>query len=260
MHRKGEVFMLLDKKISLVTGAAQGIGEGIANLFAEEGSAVLLCNVNEGRVVETADRIHKLTGRVAEAYQLDVTDEIQVRTVVDAVHHAFGRIDVLVNCAGILEPAPFLKMNVESWDRHFAVNVRGAFLMSQSVASIMHGKGGCKIINISSDSGVVPFQNEAAYAASKVALLALTRAVAKELGVYAIYCNAICPGAVMTPMLERTHVTSDAKLKEYIDSTALKKIATPEDVARIALFFASHLSDHITGEHIMANAGDIMNQ
>jgi len=124
----------------------------------------------------------------------------------------------------------------------------------------MHGKGGCKIVNIPSDSVKAPFPNEAAYASSKAALLALARAVAHDLGIYGIYCNAVCPGAVVTPMLRCTYLDSDDTLQEFIDSTALKKIVLPEAVARVALFLASHLSDHITGEHIMTNAGDIMSQ
>jgi NAD(P)-dependent dehydrogenase (short-subunit alcohol dehydrogenase family) len=106
---------------------------------------------------------------------------------------------------------------------------------------------------------VAPFPNEAAYASSKSALIGLTRVIAKDLGVFGIYCNAICPGAIRTPMLE-PFLTSPEKEKEYIAATALKKIAQPEDIARVALFFASRLSDHVTGEHIMATAGDIMSQ
>jgi NAD(P)-dependent dehydrogenase (short-subunit alcohol dehydrogenase family) len=252
--------MLLEKKVSVVTGAAQGIGEGIASMFSREGSTVIICDKNEEGAKRASVRIKKMTGRTVEAMKLDVRNGEKVRAVVESINRAFGRIDILVNCAGILRPVPFLEITEDVWDDHFAVNVRGAFLMSQAVCRIMWRRGGCKIVNISSDSGVVPFADEAAYAASKSALIALTRAIAKDLGKYGIYCNAVCPGAVITPMLRETYLRDPEKENEYIESTALKRMAQPDDIARVALFFASKLSEHVTGEHLLANAGDIMSQ
>ncbi len=252
--------MLLDNKVAVVTGAAQGIGEGIALLFSHEGATVAICDINGEGAKQTAFRIKTQTGLTVEAWELDVRDGEAVRSVVESIDSAFGRIDILVNCAGILKPVPFFEMTEEVWDSHFEVNVRGAFLMSQAVSRIMCTKGGCKIVNISSDSGVAPFADEAAYAASKSALIALTRSIAKDLGKYGIYCNAVCPGAVMTPMLRETYLHGPEKEKEYIEANALKRMAQPEDIARIVLFFASQLSDHVTGEHLLANAGDIMSQ
>jgi NAD(P)-dependent dehydrogenase (short-subunit alcohol dehydrogenase family) len=121
-------------------------------------------------------------------------------------------------------------------------------------------KGGCKIVNISSDSGVAAFPDETAYGSSKAVLIGLTRVIAKDMGKYGIYCNAICSGAILTPLLRSTFLTTPDKEREYAEATALKRIARPEDIARVALFFASSLSDHVTGEHILATAGDIMSQ
>jgi NAD(P)-dependent dehydrogenase (short-subunit alcohol dehydrogenase family) len=251
--------MLIEDKIALITGAAQGLGRGIAGLFASEGAHVVLCDINEEGVRRAAREIALQTGGRAKAFKMDVSKKQEVQAVVEAVDREFGRIDILVNAAGVIKPVPFLELDEENWDWHYNVNVKGPFLLSQAVVRIMHKKGGCKIVNISSDSGVAPFPNEAAYASSKSALIGLTRVIAKDLGVFGVYCNAICPGAIRTPMLE-PFLTSPEKEKEYIAATALKKIAQPEDIARVALFFASRLSDHVTGEHIMATAGDIMSQ
>jgi NAD(P)-dependent dehydrogenase (short-subunit alcohol dehydrogenase family) len=252
--------MLLEKKIAIVTGAAQGLGEGIARLFASEGADVALCDLNEEGAGEVASQIARQTGRRAIAYGLDVSKKTQVVAVVGAIAAELGRIDVLVNAAGVIKPVPFLEEDEDNLDWHFNVNFRGPYLMSQAVARIMYQRGGCKIVNISSDSAVAAFPNETAYGSSKAALVALTRVIAKDLGVYGIYCNAICPGAILTPMLKTNFLTSPGKEEEYAAATALKRIAKPEDIARVALFFACHLSDHVTGEHIMATAGDIMSQ
>jgi NAD(P)-dependent dehydrogenase (short-subunit alcohol dehydrogenase family) len=251
--------MLIKDKIALITGAAQGLGRGIAGVFASEGAYVVLCDINEKGAGEAAREIALKTGRKTKAFKMDVSKKREIQAVVEAVEREFGRIDILINAAGVIKPVPFLELEEENWDWHFNVNVKGPFLLSQAVARIMYKKGGCKIVNISSDSGVAPFPNEAAYASSKSALIGLTRVIAKDLGVFGIYCNAICPGAINTPML-KPFLTTPEKEKEYIAATALKKIAQPEDIARVALFFASHLSDHVTGEHIMATAGDIMSQ
>jgi NAD(P)-dependent dehydrogenase (short-subunit alcohol dehydrogenase family) len=251
--------MLIEDKIALVTGAAQGLGRGIAGVFASEGAHLALCDINEEGARAAAREIASKTGRKAKAFKMDVSKKREVQATVEAVDREFGRIDILVNAAGVFKPVPFLELDEENWDWHFDVNVKGPFLLSQAVARIMHRKGGCKIVNISSDSGVAAFPNEAAYASSKSALIGLTRIIAKDLGVFGIYCNAICPGAIKTPMI-KDFLSIPGREQEYIAATALKKIAQPEDIARVALFFASHLSDHVTGEHIMATAGDIMSQ
>jgi 3-oxoacyl-[acyl-carrier protein] reductase len=252
--------MLVKDKIAIVTGAAQGLGEGIAELFSREGAVVALCDVNEDRGTRTAARIAKETGNTTKFYRLDVTRKEQIAAVVAAVDRDFGRIDVLVNCAGVCKPTPLLEMTEEIWDMHHDVNVKGPFFLCQEVCRIMVRKGGCKIVNIASDSGVAPFPDETAYGSSKAALIGLTRVIAKDMGRHGIYCNAICPGAILTPMLKGTFLTTPEKEKEYAEATALKRIARPEDIARIALFLSCHLSDHITGEHILATAGDIMSQ
>jgi 3-oxoacyl-[acyl-carrier protein] reductase len=150
------------------------------------------------------------------------------------------------------------------WDRHQAVNVKGTFMLAQAVARIMVAQGGGKIVNIASDSGVAPSpEGAAAYCTSKSAVIGLTRVIAKELGRHGVYCNAVCPGAINTPMTERFLKTTWQKentLEALAELAALKRVGEPQDIGRAALFLASHLSDFITGEHLLVTGGDIMSQ
>lgn len=256
--------MLLKDKIAIVTGATQGIGRTVANVFSENGAIVILCSRNETRARLVAEEIEKATGNKTLALGVDVSKKDEIDVAVDKVVNIFRRIDILVNNAGIQEFVPFLEIDEKTWDRHFDTNVKGAFLFSQAVAKMMIKKGGCKIINLSSDSGVapVPAKNAAAYCASKSAIIGLTRAIAKEMGGYKIYCNAICPGAIIdTGMFENYRKTFGKKrLAEDIELTALKRLGYSKDIADVVLFFASDLSRHVTGERLLVTGGDIMTQ
>jgi NAD(P)-dependent dehydrogenase (short-subunit alcohol dehydrogenase family) len=252
--------MLLEGKVALITGAAQGIATAVAG----EAAVVVLADIQEQKVAEAAVEIHQKTGARTKSCRLDVTDGSEIRAVADAVASELGRIDILVNNAGVQEWVPFLETSEEMWDRHQAVNVKGTFLLSQAVARHMVRQGSGKIINIASDSGVAPTpEGGAAYCTSKSAIIGLTRVIAKELGKNGVYCNAICPGAINTPMTERFLKTTwqkDKSMSAWAEMAALKRIGQPEDIGRVALFLASHLSDFITGEHLLATGGDIMSQ
>jgi NAD(P)-dependent dehydrogenase (short-subunit alcohol dehydrogenase family) len=256
--------MLLEGKVAFITGAAQGIGKGIAMSLGAEGALVVLTDVQEQKVALAAAEIREKTGATTKSRRLDVTDGNGIRATVSGVEEEFGRIDILVNNAGVQEWVPFLDTTEEMWDRHQAVNVKSTFLLSQAVARIMVRQGGGKIINIASDSGVAPTpEGAAAYCASKSAIIGLTRVIAKELGPHRVYCNAICPGAINTAMtarfLEKTG-QKENNLEAWAQMAALKRVGEPEDVGRVALFLASHLSDFMTGEHLLVTGGDIMSQ
>jgi len=256
--------MLLEGKVALITGAAQGIGKGIARCLAAEGAVVILTDIHEQKVSEAAAEIHGGTGARTSSRRLDVTDSNAIHATVEAVEKEFGRIDILVNNAGIQEWVPFLETTEEMWDRHLAVNLKSTFLLSQAVGRIMVRQGGGKIINIASDSGVAPTpEGASAYCASKSAIIGLTRVIAKELGPRGVYCNSICPGAIHTPMTERFLATTRQKensLDDWAQMAALRRVGSPEDIGRVALFLASHLSDFMTGEHLLVTGGDIMSQ
>ena len=256
--------MLVQGKVALITGAAQGIGKAIATSLAEEGAVVVLTDIQEQKVALAAAEVHGKTRATTKPYRLDVTDGIGIHAIVAAVLEEFGRIDILVNNAGVQDWVAFLETSEEMWDRHQAVNVKGTFLLSQAVARIMVRQGGGKIINIASDSGIAPTpEGAAAYCASKSAIIGLTRVIAKELGPHRVYCNAICPGAINTAMTERFLQTTKQNansLDAWAQMAALRRVGEPEDVGRVALFLASHLSDFVTGEHLLVTGGDIMSQ
>ena len=249
--------MMLKGQVALVTGAGGGIGRAIAGLFAAEGAVVALADRDLPAAEAAASQIRAREGAAA-AFRLDVLLETQVRSVVAEVLLRFQRIDILVNCAGVLKTVPFLELTCEEWDRQLGTNVRGAFLVSQAAARHMAGRRSGRIINIASDSGVVAFPGEAAYGASKAALIALTRAIALELGPYGIRCNAVCPGAIRTPMLLGDEQAGADVEKALASRTPLGRIGEPEEVARVALFLASAQSEFVTGEHLLATGGYTM--
>jgi NAD(P)-dependent dehydrogenase (short-subunit alcohol dehydrogenase family) len=252
--------MLLKDKIAIVTGAAQGIGKAIAKIYSENGATVVLCDTMEEKVKETAAEIEKATGYKTMGMAVNVMKKDDIDAVVSKTIDMFGRIDVLVNNAGILKHALILDMSEADWDLVFDVNVKGTFLFTQAVGKVMKDQRKGKIVNISSCSGKKPTMEEGAYCASKSAIIGLTRVTALELGMYGINCNAVCPGATDTDMVRKTFITSPEIEREWIEKTALKKLGNPEDQARVALFLASELADHMTGEALIVAAGEIMGQ
>lgn len=252
--------MLLEHKTAIITGAAQGIGFAIARAYAKEGASVVIGDIHKEEALMAARQIHEETGGRVEAEELDISQEESVKAFIDFVCRTYGNIDILVNNAGICPHREILKMDVKLWDQVFAVNVRGTFLMTREAGKHMAKAGKGKIINISSCSGKKPTLEEAAYCASKSAVIGLTRVTALELGRRGVTCNAICPGATDSPMLRSTILTSPEIEREWIEKTALKRLGTPEDQAKVAVFLASSLSDHMTGESLVVSAGEIMTQ
>jgi NAD(P)-dependent dehydrogenase (short-subunit alcohol dehydrogenase family) len=251
---------LLEGKSAVVTGAAQGIGFAVAREFALHGCDVLGCDINGAGMTAAAERISRETGRTVIGMRADVTSKRDVEAVAARAVEQFGRIDILMNNAGILIHAPVLEMKEEDWDRIFAINVKGHFLFAQVVGRQMVKQGSGRIINMSSCSGKKATPQEAAYCATKAAILGLNRVLALELGPYGVNVNAICPGATDTEMVRSTFLTSPQMEKEWVDKTALKRLGKPEDQARVAVFLASELSAHVTGEAIIVSAGEMMSQ
>jgi NAD(P)-dependent dehydrogenase (short-subunit alcohol dehydrogenase family) len=249
--------MLIKEKIAIVTGAARGIGRGIAEVLSSEGAKVILCDINEQEAKKSAEEIRNKTGIETKAVKFDVINMHDIRKLVNLTVNDYGRIDILVNNAGIIILQSVEEVDEKSWDKIYDVNVKGPFFLSQAVAKVMMKQKSGKIINIASDSGLHAWSNESAYASSKAALISLTRVLALELGPHNINCNAVCPGATDTPMLRGF---GEEKIKKCIEDTCLKRIATPVDIGNVVLFLASYLSDHITGEHIVVTAGEVMSQ
>ncbi len=253
--------MLLKGKVAVVVGAAQGIGEATSEIFSREGALVMMCDINYKKLLNKTNRITKKTGNICAAYKVDITREEQVIKTVGQIIQKYKRIDILVNSAGIIGNfTPVTEIDEEEWDKVFAVNVKGSLFFIKAVGKVMMKNKNGKIVNIASDAGKEAEFQEAIYCSSKSALIGLTRVAALELGPYNINCNAICPGAVDTDMLRNNYLTSPEKEKEFIEATALKRIARPIDIANVVLFLSSHLSSHITGEIILATGGSLMGE
>ena len=254
------MFGLMTGKKAIVTGAAQGIGKAVALVYAQNGADVLLCDINEEKVTEAAREVSEATGQKCVGMKMDITSKADTDAVVDRAVAEFGSLDVLCNSAGILIHAKLVDMTQAQWEKIFAVNMTGAFLISQAAAKVMMAQKSGKIVHVSSCSGKKPTPEEAGYCATKSALNGFVKVCALELGEYGINVNAICPGATDTEMVRSTFITSPEIEREWIDKTALKRLGTVEDQAKAVLFLSSTLADHITGEALIVSAGEMMSQ
>ncbi|MBR1870499.1 MAG: 3-oxoacyl-[Kiritimatiellae bacterium] len=245
----------LEGKVAIVTGAARGIGQAIAKAFAEEGADVALMDLDAGWLAETATAVES-AGRRALKIAVDVADGAQVAAAVGEVQKAFGKIDVMVNNAGITRDGLLVRMSDEDWDAVLNVNLKGTFLFTREVSKIMmkqRGTGG-SIINLASVVGIMGNAGQANYTASKGGVIALTKTTSKELGKRNIRCNAIAPGFIQSKM---TDVLPDEVKKAYQEQIPLKRFGTAEDVAKAAVFLASDDSSYITGQILSVNGGMI---
>jgi NAD(P)-dependent dehydrogenase (short-subunit alcohol dehydrogenase family) len=248
----------LTDKVSLITGAGSGIGRASALLFAAEGSRVAVADIDRGAASETA-RLIGDAGGVAADFGVDVTDPADGERLAGAVMERFGAIDVLFNNAGIAGVGVLHETSVELWDRVMAVNVRGVFLVARAVLPSMIAAGRGSIINMSSTIAEIGLANRASYAASKGAVLALTRQMQADYAMHGIRVNALLPGTIHTPFVDRYLAES------YDDPVAglevLKKrqltgdLGRPEDVAAAALFLASDESRFVLGSGMFVDGG-----
>ncbi len=248
----------LDGKVALITGGASGIGAATARLFARHGATLILADLNEGAATKLA---HECEGAGVHALglQLDVTDEKSVEAGIARAAQQFGRVDIVVNSAGISLRHPAMEITLETWNKVMVVNVTGTFLVSRVAARQMKiaGNGG-SIVNLASimsysGFGLGGFPNPA-YQASKGAVLNLTRALAVEWAPLKIRVNAVAPTWVRTPLI--TALTSSSKTMELISSvTPLGRVAEPEEVAEAILFLASPAASMTTGHTLAVDGG-----
>jgi 3-oxoacyl-[acyl-carrier protein] reductase len=250
-----EVGMLLENKITMVTGAGRGIGKEIAMLFAKEGSDLAICDVNEEILAEAKADIEKETGRKVFTGKVDVTNADEVGNFVKKTLDNFGSLDILVNNAGITKDNLVMRMSEEEWDAVLGVNLKGAFNCIKAVTRPMMKARSGKIVNMASIIGVMGNAGQANYAASKGGLIALTKSVAKELGSRNINVNAIAPGFIQTDMTDKLGEDTRDKLLSLIP---LGRMGDTQDVAKLALFLASDSSSYITGQVIKVDGGMVM--
>lgn len=246
---------LLEGKTAIVTGAARGIGEGVAIKLAEQGANIAFTFVSDSSAERAKALEEKLTalGVKAKAYQSNAGDFAACEIFVNDVLKEFGQIDVCVNNAGISKDNLLLRMTPEQWNEVIQVNLSSVFNMTKQVIKpMMKAKSG-SIINMSSVIGEMGNAGQSSYAASKAGVIGFTKSVAKELGSRNIRCNAIAPGFVETDMT--SYLQDGAAADKYKSGIPLGRFATTEDIANVTLFLASDLSSYVTGQVISACGG-----
>jgi 3-oxoacyl-[acyl-carrier protein] reductase len=241
-------------RVSIVTGASQGIGEAIARDLAAEGAAVVLVDVQLDKLEAVVRSIADAGGK-AEAKQADVADAAAVERVVAAVAAAHGRIDHLVNNAGITRDGLLMRMREEDWDAVIRVNLKGTFNFSKAVIRTMIAAKYGRIVNIASVAGLMGNAGQANYAASKAGVIAFARSLAREVGVRGITVNAVAPGFIATAM---TDVLPEDIKKAYLELIPMKKFGLPKDVAYAVRFLLSDDAAYITGQVVSVNGGMYM--
>jgi len=240
-------------RVALVTGAAQGMGRATAELLAARGARVALCDLRR----EPLEQLARRWGDRAVALPLDVTDGPAVRGAVDRLVQAFGRVDILINAAGILHSTRFEQIGEDEWRRTIDVNLTGLFLCTQAAARPMRAAGYGRVVSLSSTAGKsVSTLGGAHYTASKAGVLGFTRAAAKELARHGITVNAVCPGLIDTEMI-RANTTAD-RLRAYAESFPIQRLGTAEEVAEMILYLASEAAGYVTGASFDITGGDLM--
>jgi NAD(P)-dependent dehydrogenase (short-subunit alcohol dehydrogenase family) len=249
-------------RVAVITGAGSGIGRACALRLAQAGASIVAGDVHGAAAEDTAARVRNAGGN-AIAVTVDVRDDEQCRALASAAVTALGRIDIVVNGAGIFPPTPMFDMTVEAWDRVLDINARGTFLVSRACAR--HMQGGA-IVNIASKSAIQPTVGLAHYAASKGAVVMLTKSLALELAPLRIRVNAIAPGAVDTEgametaaaFAESAGVDLSEIKKAYCARNPVGRECEPDEIARVALFLASPLSSYVNGETILTDGGHLL--
>lgn len=244
--------MLLQGKTALITGGARGIGRSIALMFAREGADIAFTDLRFDENMQSLEAEIKTLGRKAKGYASDASDYEGAEKVADQVAADFGRIDVLVNNAGITRDNLLMRMTETDWDLVIKVNLKSVFNMTRAVQKYMLKQRSGSIINMSSVVGVSGNAGQSNYSASKAGLIGFTKSIAQEIGSRNIRCNAIAPGFIETEM---TAKLPDDVRKNWIASIPLRRGGQPEDVARTALFLASDLSEYVTGQVISVCGG-----
>ena len=243
----------LEDKIALVTGAGAGIGRAVAETFAREGAHVVVADRDGEAAREVADAITKSNGS-AQAEIVDVTDTEQVKALMGRLAEKFGRLDVLVNNAGIGERSDFRHLDDAAWDKVWKTNVDGTVRCAREAFELLKASGNASIINLSSVMATKHTRQMSVYSATKGAVSALSRSLAVEYAPYGIRVNALCPGYVETALIGR-YMNNPMIAKALLTQTPLRRFGTPQDIANAALFLASDEAAYITGAGLHVDGG-----
>ncbi len=247
--------MVLDGKTAFVTGASRGIGAALAIGLAENGADIVISDLQSqaGPLADVKAQV-EAAGKSCWAYDLDVTSKSEIEQVVARALDDAGAVDILVNNAGILKLALLEDLDEATWDAHFDVNAKGVLLMCQAVLPHMRGKKAGRIVNIASIAGRQGVPNQGHYAATKSTVITLTRVLAQEVGADGITVNAICPGIILTEM-GKNNLGSEEAVRHWSEVAALKRLGDPQDVIGPTVFFASDLSEFVTGQALNVCGG-----
>lgn len=245
----------LKDRVAIVTGAGQGIGKALALGLSREGAKVVIADIHQDNAVAVKDEI-RAAGAIASAIATNVSDEMSVEAMVENCIEEFGKIDILINNAGIFPVSSVEEMQEEEWDRVIGTNLLGAFLSSKAVASKLIKQESGRIISISSGRAFQGAKNAAHYASSKAGIIGFSKALALELAPHRITVNVICPGITDTAQ-PRGHQTEE-QIYAQAQKIPLGRIGQPEDLVGTAVFLASDAAAFITGQTIIVNGGSIM--
>ena len=243
----------LEDKVALITGGGAGIGRAMAETFAREGASVVIADWDKAAAQEVADTIVKNNG-VVRAYATDVSSTDEVKALMEAIGKAHGRLDVLVNNAGVGERADFRHLDDDAWDRVWAVNVDGTVRCAREAFSLLRASGKASVVNLSSVMATKHTRQMSVYSATKGAVSALTRSLAVEYAPYGIRVNCLCPGYVETALIGR-YTANPMIAKALLTQTPLRRFGTPQDIANAALFLASDEAAYVTGASLNVDGG-----
>lgn len=243
--------MRLENKTAIITGSGSGIGKVSALLFAKEGAKIVISDVNQKDIEDTVSEIIQNGGR-AIGVKTDVTRKEEVRKLIDAAVAEFGRVDILINNAGITMDATLLKMSDEAFDKVIDVNLRGVYYCAQAAAAVMAEQNKGVILNASSFSGIYGNYGQTNYVASKSAVIGMTKTWAKELGPKGIRVNAVAPGFIVTPMTDKV---PEKVLEMMKQKCPLRELGTPEDIANAYLYLASDDARFVNGAVLEVTGG-----
>lgn len=246
-----------EDKVVLVTGAGRGIGRAIALAFARAGARVAVNDINPDTCEAVAQEIRSSGGQAA-AFHADVANKLAVQSMLIDLEDRWGRVDVLINNAGVEPHKPIVQLDEWDWNRTIDVNLKGAFICSQSAGRMMIKQGGGVIVNIASIAGrAAGLRDRSAYVASKTGLIGFTKECAREFAAHHIRVNAVCPGVIVTEMT--AHLRNNAaQLQKWLEDIPLGRLGEPDDVTGPVLFLCSDAARYITGQAINVDGGKIM--
>jgi len=239
--------MDFSNQVAVITGSARGIGLAIAKRFAAAGAKVVVCDIDETGVAEAAAKLPGALG-----IKTDVTKADEVTALFDSTMKKLGRVDVVVNNAGITRDTLMLRMKEEDWDMVLDINLKGSFLVTKAASRIMMKQRSGRIVNISSVVGLTGNAGQANYSASKAGLIGLTKSSAKELAARGITVNAVAPGYIETEM---TRAMPETAKEEFLKQVLINRPGTPDDIASAVMFLASDQASYITGQVLTVDGG-----